>query len=86
MERYDFNNYYCCFLVSDLFTSELLPTISYHLFSDNLKRINFSHSDQINDQTMELLGLCHCQPLSLTINACPSITGLYYLSIHKLLC
>ena len=59
----------------DLFTVDLLPSISYHLFADTLQHVNLSYSEQVNDNTMELLATCHCQPISLTIHDCPNVTG-----------
>lgn len=58
----------------DLFTVDLLPSISYHLFADTLQHVNLSYSEQVNDNTMELLATCHCQPISLTIHDCPNVT------------
>lgn len=34
-----------------------------------------SHSDQINDETLAILGTSQCQPLSLTIHKCTNVTG-----------
>ena len=59
-----------------LFSFQLLPTISYHLFSSSLQHINLSHSDQINDKSLELLGLSRCQPLSFSLTKCINITGI----------
>ena len=62
----------CC---HDLFTPELLPSISYHLFSDTLQRVNLSHSQQVEDRTLEVLATCGCHPVSITIHNCQKVTG-----------
>lgn len=63
----------CC---HNLFTPDLLPSISYHLFSDVLQRVNFSYSQQVDDRTLEVLATCGCHPNSLTIHNCQKVTGM----------
>lgn len=62
----------------DQFTVELLPAISYHLFSDTLQTVELSHSQQIDDRILELLATCGCHPVSITIHDCPKVTGMCY--------
>lgn len=61
-----------------LLIPEVLPLVSYHLFSYELKRINFAHCVQVDDAVLTVLGSSGCLPVSLTINNCPSVTGEYH--------
>lgn len=58
-----------------LFSQQLLPIISYQLFSSSLQRITLTDSEQINDSTLELLGVSRCQPVSFTLHKCPLVTN-----------
>ena len=58
-----------------LFVHELLPAISYHLFSDTLQRVELSHSQQVDDATLDLLATCGCHPVSIVIRNCSLVTG-----------
>lgn len=63
----------CC---HDLFTPNLLPSISYHLFSDTLQRVNLSHSQQVDDRMLEVLATCGCHPIAITVHRCQKVTGM----------
>ena len=73
------SNYRGCSLTRSfapgLFVHDLLPAISYHLFSDTLQRVELSHSQQVDDATLDLLATCGCHPVSIVIENCPSVTG-----------
>jgi len=56
-------------------TPDRSPAVSYHLFSDVLKRVNLSYSSQVDDKMLETLARSGCLPTSLTINDCRNVTG-----------
>lgn len=56
-------------------TQEHMPSISYHLFSHTLQRVNFSYSTQVNDKTLEVLAKSGCLPTSVTIHDCANVMG-----------
>lgn len=62
-------------VLTGLFSQQLLPIISYQLFSSSLQRITLTDSEQINDSTLELLGVSRCQPVSFTLHKCPLVTS-----------
>ena len=54
-----------------------LPDVYYHLFSHVLKRVNLSHSLQVDDKMLEILARSGCLPTSLVINDCRNVTGMF---------
>lgn len=59
----------------ELLTPENLPSVSYHLFSPTLQRINLSHCSQLDDQALDVLAKSGCLPTAVTIQDCPKVTG-----------
>lgn len=54
------------------------PYVTYNLFSDSLKHINFSYCNQITDNLFQLLNACGCKLTSFCLNVCSgfSVEGL----------
>ena len=59
----------------DMLTPERLPHITYHLFSEKLKRVNFYKSNQITDKVLKQLGASLCKLEWITIHGCKMVTG-----------
>lgn len=57
-------------------TPERSPSVSYHLFSHVLKRVNLSYSTQVDDKTFDVLARSDCLPTSITVKDCPNVTGM----------
>ena len=57
-------------------TPERSPSVSYHLFSHVLKRVNLSYSTQVDDKTLDVLARSDCLPTSITVKDCPNVTGM----------
>lgn len=57
------------------FTSALLPSVTYHLFSETLKRVCFEDNSQVTDGLLVQLGSCKCKLTHLTVSSCKNVTG-----------
>ena len=51
------------------------PYVTYNLFSDSLKHINFSYCHQITDNLFHLLNACDCKLSSFCINSCSGFSA-----------
>ena len=56
-------------------TPHNVSTVAQHLFVPALLRLNFSHSDQVDDKLLEEVAECGCYPEYITIRNCPKVTG-----------
>lgn len=69
----------------NLLTDSNTPSILYNLFSHTLQRVNLSHSDQVDDKILGLLGESGCLLASVTIQACPQVTDKGVSSLGRVL-
>ena len=51
------------------------PYVTYNLFSDSLKHINFSYCNQITDNLFHLLNACDCKLTSFCMNVCSGFSA-----------
>ena len=58
-----------------LLTTQSIPYVTYHLFSDTLQRVNLSYCNQVDDKLLEVLSQSGCRPTHVTIHECPSVTS-----------
>ena len=59
----------------DMFTASRLPCITYHLLSSQLRNIDFSYSNQVNDSHLQLLALAGCKLTTFILKCCPLVSG-----------
>ena len=58
-----------------LLTTQSIPYVTYHLFSDTLQRINLSYCNQVDDKLLEVLSQSGCRPQHVTVHDCPNVTS-----------
>ncbi|KAK3600851.1 hypothetical protein CHS0354_014217 [Potamilus streckersoni] len=59
----------------DQLTESYLPYVSYNLFSESVRKIDFYRCEQITDKVLELISSSRCKLDQLTIHGCNQITG-----------
>lgn len=67
------------------FTASVLPSVTYHLFGPELKRVCLEANCQVTDSLLRQLASCNCQLLYLKISSCKTVTGitrLFVVSTH----
>ncbi|KAL5471143.1 hypothetical protein EMCRGX_G029226 [Ephydatia muelleri] len=68
-----------------LLTTQSIPYVTYHLFSDTLQRVNLSYCNQVDDKLLEVLSQSGCRPTHVTIHECPSVTNKGVIGLSKIL-
>ncbi|KAL3863368.1 hypothetical protein ACJMK2_005126 [Sinanodonta woodiana] len=66
----------------DQLTENYLPYVSYNLFSESVRKIDFYRCGQITDKVLELISSSRCKLDELTIHGCNQITdkGFIYIT------
>ncbi|XP_013397167.1 F-box/LRR-repeat protein 7-like [Lingula anatina] len=69
----------------DMLTDDYLPHITYHLFSANLKVINFYKCNQVTDHLLYQLSQSGCMLKHLTVHECNNVSdeGIKYITIDQ---
>jgi hypothetical protein len=56
------------------FTADVLPAVTYHLFSSNLKRVRLEGNSQVTNSLLTQLAKSNCQLTNLKISNCKNVT------------
>ena len=57
------------------FTGNMLPAVTYHLFSSKLKRVCLEDNSQVTNALLTQLAKSNCQLTYLKISNCKKVTG-----------
>ncbi|KAL5471170.1 hypothetical protein EMCRGX_G029257 [Ephydatia muelleri] len=68
-----------------LLTTQSIPYVTYHLFSDTLQRVNLSYCNQVDDKLLEVLSQSGCRPKHVTVHDCPNVTNRGVICLSKIL-